>query len=109
MRNSYLYAGSAATLMLAAGLAFAAETKIMRSDLPPAVEKTVQEQSNGATIKGFTKEVEGGQLIYGVEMTVNDHSKDIDIAPDGTVLEIEEEVELSSISEQILDSSRLYS
>jgi hypothetical protein len=42
-------------------------------------------------------------------MTVNDHSKDIDIAPDGTVLEIEEEVELSSISEQILDSSRLYS
>jgi uncharacterized membrane protein YkoI len=97
MRNSYLYAGSAATLMLAAGLAFAAETQIMRSDLPPAVEKTVQQQSVGATIKGFSKEVEGGQVVYEIKMTVNGHGKDVDIATDGTVLEIEEEVELSSI------------
>jgi uncharacterized membrane protein YkoI len=83
--------------MLTVSLAFAAETKIKRSDLPPAVEKTIQEQSTGATIKSFSKEVENGQVEYEVEMTVNGHAKDISIAKDGTVLEIEEEVEQSSL------------
>ena len=34
----------------------AAEKKIKRSDLPPAVEKTVAAQSLGATIQGFSEE-----------------------------------------------------
>jgi hypothetical protein len=97
MQKSYLYAGFVSVLMLNAGFAWAAEKKINRSELPPAVEKTVQAQSAGATIKGFTKEVEGGQVVYEVEMTVNGHSKDVDIAKDGTVLETEEGVELNSL------------
>jgi hypothetical protein len=32
------------------------ERKIKRSDLPPAVEKTVAAESAGATIKGFATE-----------------------------------------------------
>jgi hypothetical protein len=83
--------------MLTVSLAFAAEAKIKRSDLPPAVEKTIQEQSTGATIKGFSKEVENGQVEYEVEMTVNGHAKDVSIAKDGTVLEIEEEVDQASL------------
>jgi hypothetical protein len=86
-----------AVAVLAVSLAFAAETKIKRSDLPPAVEKTVQEQSMGATIKGFSKEVEDGQVEYEVEMIVNGHGKDVSIAKDGSVLEIEEVVEQSSL------------
>src|ERR1700732_285446 len=75
----------------------AAEKKIDRSALPPAVEKTVQVQSQGATIKGFTTEVEHGKRVYEVEMMVNGHSKDIEIAANGTLNEVEEEIALDSL------------
>jgi hypothetical protein len=53
------------------------EKKIKRADLPPAVEKTVAAVSQGATIKGFSQEVENGQTLYEVEMTVNGRGKDV--------------------------------
>jgi hypothetical protein len=37
--------------------AVAQEKKIKRSDLPPAVEKTVAAESNRATIRGFAQQV----------------------------------------------------
>jgi hypothetical protein len=55
--------------------AVAQEKKIKRSDLPPAVEKTVAAQSSGATVKGFSTEKEKGQTYYEAEMVVNGHSK----------------------------------
>ena len=75
-------------------LVASAEKKIERSALPPAVEKTVQEQSKGATIKGFASETENGVFQYEVETMVNGHTKDISIAKDGTLLEVEEEVSI---------------
>jgi hypothetical protein len=48
-----LIVAMAASGLLLAGTASAQEKKIKRSDLPPAVEKTVAAQSQGATIKGF--------------------------------------------------------
>jgi hypothetical protein len=39
-----------------AGTAASQEKKIQRSELPPAVEKTVAAQTQGATIKGFSME-----------------------------------------------------
>lgn len=85
-----------ATLCVAA-IAFASEKKIPRSALPPAVEKTVQQQTQGAVMKGFTMETENGKVEYEVEMTVNGHSKDVSIAPDGSILEIEQAVTLDSL------------
>ena len=38
------------------GSALAQEKKIKRSELPPAVEKVVVEQSKGATVHGFSEE-----------------------------------------------------
>ena len=89
------------TAALAAGLiastaVHAEEKKIRREDLPPAVEKTVAEQSKGATIKGFSKEVEHGKTYYEAELTVNGHGRDISMAENGTIVEIEEEVSLDS-------------
>ena len=43
------------------------EKKIKRSDLPPAVERTVVARSQGATIRGFSQEEEKGQNIKQVE------------------------------------------
>jgi len=83
------------------GVVSAQEKKIKRSDLPPAVEKTVAAQSAGATIRGFSTEKEKGQTLYEVEMTVNGHSKDISIAPDGAIVEIEEQVAMDSLSPEV--------
>lgn len=77
--------------------AVAQEKKIDRSALPPVVEKTVQAQSQGATIKGFSTDHEHGKKVYEAEMMVNGHSKDIEIARDGTLNEIEEQVAFDSL------------
>ena len=82
----------------------AQEKKIERSDLPAAVEKTVAEQSKGATIKGFATEVEDGKKIYEAEMVVNGHGKDISIDDKGNVIEIEEEVAIGSLPPTVKDS-----
>jgi uncharacterized membrane protein YkoI len=100
MNTNYLVAIAASGLLLV-GAASAQEKKIKRSDLPPAVEKTVAAQSAGATIRGFSTEKEKGQTLYEVEMTVNGHSKDISIAPDGAIVEIEEQVALDSLSPEV--------
>jgi hypothetical protein len=87
--------------LLFAGFASAQEKKIKRSDLPPAVEKTVVAQSVGATIRGFSTEKEKGQTLYEVEMTANGHNKDISMTADGSIVEIEEQVALDSLSPEI--------
>lgn len=73
------------------------EKKIRRADLPPAVEKTVATESQGATIKGFSEEKENGQTYYEAEMTVSGHSKDLVIDKNGAIVEIEEQVALDSL------------
>ena len=100
MKTNYL-AALAASGLLFAGTAAAQEKKIKRSDLPPAVEKTVVEQSAGATIRGFSTEKEKGQTLYEVEMAVNGHSKDISMTADGSIVEIEEQVSLDSLSPEV--------
>src|SRR2546427_5669425 len=84
-----LFVALAANGLLLAGTSSAQEKKIKRSDLPPAVEKTVAAESTGATIKGFSSEK--GETFYEAEMMVNGHSKDVLIAADGTVVEVEEQ------------------
>lgn len=82
---------------------FAQEKKIQRTDLPPAVEKTVAAQSQGATIKGFSTEKENGQTYYEAEMAVSGHTKDVLIDPAGTVVEVEEQVALDSLPAAVKD------
>ena len=100
MKKTHLVALAACGLLLATGAA-AQEKKIKRSDLPPAVEKTVAAQSQGATIRGFSTEKEKGQTFYELEMTVNGHSKDVLMAADGIVVEVEEQVVLDSLSAEV--------
>jgi hypothetical protein len=96
-----LFAAVAASGLLLAGTASAQEKKIKRSDLPPAVEKTVAAQSVGATIRGFSTEKEKGQTFYEAEMMVDGHSKDVLIAADGGIVEVEEQVALDSLSADV--------
>ncbi len=75
----------------------AQERHLKRSQLPPAVLKTADEQSAGATVRGYSSETEDGRLEYEVEMTLHGHGRDVTIAPDGVVLEIEEAMALDSL------------
>lgn len=89
------------TVLAVTTAAFTQEKKIQRADLPPAVEKTVAAQSQGATIKEFSQEKENGQLLYEAEMTVNGHSKDIAIDATGAIVEIEEQVAFDSLPARV--------
>jgi uncharacterized membrane protein YkoI len=84
-----------------AGACSAQEKRIKRSDLPPAVEKTVAEVSKGATVRGFNEEKENGKVTYEVEMVVNGHSKDVQIDPNGMVTEVEEEVAMNLLPSEV--------
>ena len=86
-----------AVIALAAPLA-AQETAIHRAALPPAVERAVVQQSQGATIRGFSKEVEHGQTTYEMELTVAGRSKDVTMDSTGAVIEVEEQVVLDSLA-----------
>src|ERR1700674_991674 len=95
-----------AVLLLIMGLAVltnaqAQEKKIKTEELPPAVEKTVFGQSQGATIKGFSTEIDKGKRLYEVELTVNGHGKDISMDKDGKIVEVEEEVAMDSLSPEV--------
>jgi hypothetical protein len=87
--------------LAAISVAGAQEKKIKREDLPPAVEKTVAAESRGATIRGFSTEVEGGKRLYEVELTTNGHGKDISIDRQGNIVEVEEEVSMDSLPDEV--------
>ena len=75
----------------------AQEKKIKAEDLPPAVQKTVAEQSKGATTRGFSTEIENAGKVYEVELTVEGHERDISMDQEGNILEVEEEVSMDSL------------
>jgi hypothetical protein len=77
------------------------ERKIKRSELPPAVEKTVVANTQGATVRGFNQEKENGQTYYEAELLVNGHSKDILMDKDGAVVEVEEQVDFASLPAEV--------
>ena len=95
------YASLATAFLLCTLGATAQEKKIQESNLPPAVQKTVKEQSKGATIKGYATDSEHGKTIYEAEMMIDGHSKDIEVAADGTLNEIEEEVAFASLPAKV--------
>lgn len=87
--------------VVAAAAAGAQERKIPRSELPPAVAATVDREAKGATIKGFATEREHGRTTYEAETVMNGRTRDIEIAPDGRVVEIEEEVDMTSLPAKV--------
>ena len=100
MKSTYKISLLSVVLMLAVST-LAQERKVKRSELSASVEKTVEEQSKGATIRGFSEETENGQTTYEVEMFVNGRSKDVQMDAHGAVIEIEEQVDLQAVSAEV--------
>ncbi len=81
----------------------AQEKKLTRSQLPAPVQATVDAQSQGATVKGFSQEKEKGQIFYEAEMTIDGHSRDVLIDAKGNVVEVEEEVAADALPGAVRD------
>ena len=75
----------------------AAEKRIKKTDLPPAVLKTAEEQAKGATVKGYAKETEDGRTFYEVETVAGGRTRDILIDTSGKLVEVEEQRDLDSV------------
>jgi len=75
----------------------AQESKIQKKDLPAAVQKAMESEVQGSTVKGFAKEIEDGKTFYEVETTKNGHTRDLLFDPSGSLVEVEEEVALDSL------------
>jgi uncharacterized membrane protein YkoI len=98
MRNTFANAlGSVLTLLFWTGIASASEKRVNYEDLPPAVQKTAQRESQGATLRGYSKEIENGKIEYEVEMIVAGKSRDVSIDPSGKVIEVEQQVALDAV------------
>jgi biopolymer transport protein ExbD len=96
--------GAVVLAMLAlfcAASVFSQEKKLKKSDLPAAVQKTADEQSKGATVRGYGQETEGGKIAYEVQLIVNGHTKDVTIDPQGNVMEVEEEVDAKALPAEV--------
>jgi hypothetical protein len=92
---------AAAALLALTSVVTAQEKKIRRSQLPPAVERTVAAQSKGATVRGFSEEREKGQTYYEVQLTVNGLGKDVLIDTGGTVVTVEQQVPFDSLPDAV--------
>ena len=92
---------TASLLVLAS--AFAQETKVQFKDLPQAVQTTAKAQSQGAIVKGYSREIEKGKTEYEVQLLVDGKQRDVSIDPEGKLLEAEEVVAFSSLPKKAQD------
>ena len=79
------------------GISALAESTMKLSDLPPAVQATVKEQTKTAKIVSIGKETEKGKTMYEVESMVNGKSRDLMVDTAGKLVSVEEETTLDAI------------
>ena len=84
-------------LLCAACAVADSEKKIQKSDLPAAVQKAADEQTKGAEIKGYSKEVEKGKTYYEVETRLDGHGRDLLFDASGKLVEVEEEIAIDKL------------
>jgi uncharacterized membrane protein YkoI len=92
----------ALTTVLAFGMAgvfvaAGADQKLQMKDLPAAVQKGVTANLNGGTLKGLSKEVEGGKTIYEVETTLYGRTRDFLLDVTGRLVELEDEMAMDAV------------
>lgn len=94
------------TILVAIASVSIAEQRITKSDLPAPVQKSADAQSAGATVVGYAKDVEKGNLEYEVQLMAAGHTKDVTIDPQGNLLEVEEEVQPDALPASVRGSLR---
>jgi hypothetical protein len=104
MENAMKPWSAIALLVAGTVTAQAQDKKLQRNQLPAAVAATVDRETQGATVKGFATERENGKRVYEAETVVNGHTRDLQIAENGTLNEIEEEVAVKALPASVRDA-----
>jgi uncharacterized membrane protein YkoI len=65
------------------------EEEISLDQVPEAVKTTMLKEADGAQIEEVVKETEDGRVVYEAEFEVGGQDVQIEVAPDGTLLERE--------------------
>jgi hypothetical protein len=97
--TTVLVAGSL-VLTVFGGVALAQDQKsktLQLKDLPASVQRTVQDNLKGGTIKTIGKEKEDGIEQYEIETTVNGKARNFNVAVDGRLLVVEEATTMDAI------------
>ena len=66
------------------------------SKYPAPVRATIENETKAATLKSVERETEKGKTQYEVETLVNGKSRDLVVDPAGKVLEVEEEIAVTT-------------
>jgi uncharacterized membrane protein YkoI len=80
-----------------AGAAVAAEKSLALTDLPPAVQKAVNDNLKGGQIRNISKETEHGVAQYEIETMLNGRHRDFNVDTKGKLILVEEETSIDSI------------
>ena len=81
--------------------ALAADKPMKLSDMPLAVQKTIREQTGGATIIGTLTEIENGKTFYECESLVNGRTRDFLVDKTGAIVEVEDQVSLGEVPPRV--------
>lgn len=73
------------------------EEQVSIDQVPAAVKATILKEAKGGTVKKIERETEKGKTIYEAEINIDGREIEIEVAADGTLLEIEEEVSLDQV------------
>jgi len=73
-------------------------------ELPAAIKTAFEKAYPKATIKNVLKETAGGKTVYEVESVDKGLTRDLNYNPDGTVIDIEEEVAGADIPAAVSDA-----
>jgi uncharacterized membrane protein YkoI len=91
-------------LAIGSEIGLAQEKKLTKEHLPAAVAATIERETQGSTVKGYSTEKDHGRTVYEAEAVVSGHTRDIQVAADGKLNEIEEEVAMTSLPQEVQSS-----
>ena len=74
-----------------------AQEEISPDKLPQKVADAVKARFPGAKFVKITKEMENNEVIYDIEMTVGAKKHEMDCKEDGTLVDIQNEIEVSAL------------
>jgi uncharacterized membrane protein YkoI len=90
-----------AGLLALATVARADEQKISPDKLPKAVAEAVKNRFPNGKITSAEKETENGKVVYDIELKQKGRHYEMDIQEDGTIVEIEKQVDEKNLPEAV--------
>jgi uncharacterized membrane protein YkoI len=92
---------SIATLLVGAAAFAQSDVKVELSAVPQKVMDTAKKQVSGFTATSANTETEAGKKIYEIQGTAGGKTLEIDVAEDGTLDEVETEIQMSELPDAV--------